>query len=411
MHIGLIDTSLVGSRGSMARYRDQLVRALADYQGQSVQTSVLSLGPSSQQLRRVPRPLRSILRHGFTWNAARKIDPSEFDLLHLLDGSFGYVASALRTQRYVTTVHDLIPRLQTQGTFAKAPRVGRFASAIVNRSLRGVAGARAICCDSHCTAADLMGTQFVSDDQVSVVHLGLTDGLTKDEIQSDRSFASRPEDGVSDPVILHVGNNGFYKNRLGVIEVFERIAAVRKAQLVLAGELPSTAILDRVASSAFSKQIQVRSDLTDGQLYKLYRSSALLLFPSWYEGFGWPPLEAMTVGCPVVCSSAGSLAEIVGDAAAISHPGDTVGLANHCLRLLGDIPYRERMIQRGFTQSAQFSWEKTAQEMARFYARALFENQASVENHPGGEHGRKVSANRYSASQVSKQPRRQRSLR
>ena len=155
MHIGLIDTSLVGSQGSMARYRDQLRAALLTYQGQCIQPSVLSIGPSPPQLQRFPRRLRSLVRHSFTWNAARSIDPSQFDLLHVLDGSFAYIASALRTRRYVTTVHDVIPWLQTQGKFAQAPAIGKLATTIVNRSLQGVAGGRAICTVSLCTALDL----------------------------------------------------------------------------------------------------------------------------------------------------------------------------------------------------------------------------------------------------------------
>ena len=108
------------------------------------------------------------------------------------------------------------------------------------------------------------------------------------------------------PAVFHVGHNGHYKNRAGVIRVFARIRAQTPARLVMAGPPPTAALRDLVKALHVEGDVEFVENPDDAQLFRIYRDAAVFLFPSIYEGFGWPPLEAMALGCPVVCSTAAS---------------------------------------------------------------------------------------------------------
>src|SRR6185503_19215027 len=103
------------------------------------------------------------------------------------------------------------------------------------------------------------------------------------------------------------------------------------------------------------------------ELPALYNAVDLLLFPSLYEGFGWPPLEAMASGTPVVCSRAGSLDEIVGEAALTADPEDVEALAWHAGTILTDAKLRGTLFERGLTNAARFSWDRAALQMMSLY--------------------------------------------
>jgi glycosyltransferase involved in cell wall biosynthesis len=106
-------------------------------------------------------------------------------------------------------------------------------------------------------------------------------------------------------------------------------------------------------------------------LHTLYNAADALLFPSLYEGFGWPPLEAMACGTPVVCSRAGSLGEIAGPAALTADPGDIEGLANHLAAVLTDPSLASGLRQRGIDHAAQFDWDFTAGKVVQIYRQVL----------------------------------------
>ena len=105
----------------------------------------------------------------------------------------------------------------------------------------------------------------------------------------------------------------------------------------------------------------------DQELVGLYNAVDVLLFPSLYEGFGWPPLEAMASGTPVVCSRAGSLDEVVGNAALTADPEDVDALTWHVRSVLTDEGLRGALVQRGLAHVAQFSWRRTAEQLIEVY--------------------------------------------
>jgi glycosyltransferase involved in cell wall biosynthesis len=111
--------------------------------------------------------------------------------------------------------------------------------------------------------------------------------------------------------------------------------------------------------------------VSDHELASLYRRATALVFPSWYEGFGLPVLEAMTLGCPVICSNGTSLDELGGNAAAYIDPANSGSIAEAMLRFEGDATGRKRRQLAGREAAAAFSWDRTAQETLNFYATVL----------------------------------------
>ena len=223
-----------------------------------------------------------------------------------------------------------------------------------------VARAGAVCAVSQASASDvatLTGRQVDA-----VIPLSLRDFPVVD--------ASRPVREAAPPFLLHVGNNGFYKNRLGVACVFAKLARARPTLgLVFAGGAPDEALLMEIAGQGLSDRVKFETNPDDARLSVLYSEAALLLFPSLYEGFGWPPLEAMHFGCPVVCSDAGSLPEVTGDAALRCAPNDIAGFAAAASRILDDQDSARELVARGYRNLERFSAERMASGLIACYER------------------------------------------
>ena len=120
-----------------------------------------------------------------------------------------------------------------------------------------------------------------------------------------------------------------------------------------------------------AEQVRFVVDPDDSTLAALYSGACLFVFPSLYEGFGWPPLEAMAYGCPVVCSSAASLPEVVGDAALQCAAEDEEGMARLCLDVLGDPSLAQRLVERGRARAEHFSLEHMASALLGVYQTVL----------------------------------------
>jgi alpha-1,3-rhamnosyl/mannosyltransferase len=175
----------------------------------------------------------------------------------------------------------------------------------------------------------------------------------------------------ADRLLLGIGGSKVSKNALGLLRIFaavhERTTGVRLAIVgSLTDDFRRTAREMRIAD-----RLHEFRDLPEERLVDLYRASDVLIFPSWYEGFGWPPLEAMACGVPVVASRAGSLAEVLGDGALLFEPSDTLGFANAIERLLGNSELAQRQIEAGLRRSSRYTWEHTAEQVFDVYKHVL----------------------------------------
>jgi glycosyltransferase involved in cell wall biosynthesis len=173
-----------------------------------------------------------------------------------------------------------------------------------------------------------------------------------------------------EPFLLAVGTLQPRKNLETALLAFERLAADGlEHRLTIAGGRGwrDAALLERISASPAAARIDRVGSVADAELVELYRSAACLLYPSRAEGFGFPPLEAMACGTPVVAARAGSLPEVVGDAAPLVEPDDAAGLAGAVAGVLADpAPWRER----GFARAREFSWPRCAELTLEAYRRA-----------------------------------------
>jgi glycosyltransferase involved in cell wall biosynthesis len=366
--LALVETVPAGQKGSMSRYADLLESSLRESEIFSI--TRISLALPQSLLAKVPGYFSMWVHHGWIWLTARfRLHPKKFDLFHLLDGSHGYVIRWLPPEKTVVTAHDVIPLLQCRQVLGK--RIpGRGSRMVIHAAIDGLRTSRQVICDSTRTMQDLHVHAEIPLEKMSVVFPALSAG---DMLRTSESMIpwSQRRNGAS-PYILHLGHNGFYKNRSGVLRVFSKVYQLFPGiKLKLAGAAPNEAIKNLAKELGVAERIEYIVNPNDTEIAELYRHALLLLFPSLYEGFGWPPLEAMAFGTPVVCSDAGSLAEVVANAAMTAPATDEEKLAEHCLSILRDDELAGKMIEHGFQRITCFQPSKMAAELTNVYQKAV----------------------------------------
>ena len=216
---------------------------------------------------------------------------------------------------------------------------------------------------SEATKRDMVEILDMDEAKIDVVHLAT-------DIASE-NFEIEPL--VRQPFVLWVGERRGYKNFDAFIDALGKTSAWRdtNTRLVLAGG-PSVdaAQMDRWRGSGVVPDRVMRMNADESQLAWLYRNAIFLAYPSRYEGFGIPPLEAMVCECPVMTTHGGSLPEVVGDAALIVDPDDVDDMKDAIERLIGDEGLRRELVIQGQTQAKGFSWQRCAEETLEVYQKA-----------------------------------------
>lgn len=233
--------------------------------------------------------------------------------------------------------------------------------------LNAVADADHVICISENTRRDLLEITGIDPDKVSVSYLGFSLDTSS---TGDQANCSLP---TSRPYLLYVGNRRGYKNFNALLKVFASSERVYKDfDLVLFGGGSLTATeLDLFRRHLVDSERVHYVEGNDDILAALYRGAAAFVYPSLYEGFGIPPLEAMSFGCPVVCSNTSSMPEVVGDAAALFDPTDSDDLLDALELVLYDADARAGLISRGYERITRFSWLKCAEQTYNIYKKAL----------------------------------------
>ncbi len=358
MHLVLLETAPNDRPGSMRQYGGMLEEAI---QRIGWRVSRENLAMPQVQLNRFPGPCRSVMHHAcITWRAhkLRRLRGSNQVHFHIVDGSHAYIASAFPTCSITATSHDILPYLQMKGHFQSARVPSLLGRRVITRSLKGLREVARVMSDSHSTKNDLVTHAKVDVSKIEVIHLPLKSTRNP---SSARSVSKHP-------FLLHVGNNGFYKNRAGVLRIFGIIHAQFPIRLVMVGPEPTVELRNLAESLGISASVEFVTDPTDEKLTELYRHAALLLFPSLYEGYGWPPLEAMQAGCAVVSSDAGSLAEVLEGAAITCNPNDEACFAKECLRVLNDEQLRFQLCQRGLARVKTLDFDTFCKRVETFLA-------------------------------------------
>jgi glycosyltransferase involved in cell wall biosynthesis len=252
-------------------------------------------------------------------------------------------ASMVKGKPVVVTCHDMLAVRGALGQKTDCPAsfFGRFLQRWI---VRGMRRAARVACISQYTFDD--ARRIVrSDRNLRIVLNGLNypfQPLPPSEV--DRRLAGLSE--IQEPFILHIGANLVRKNREGVLRIFAKVQKETNLQLVFAGAALSADLIQLADELHVGNRIvQVVAPRVE-IIEALYNRAIALLFPSRFEGFGWPPIEAQACGCPVVGSEIPPLIEVLGESAALSPLQDEAGMAESIAKL--DREYREQMRQRGF---------------------------------------------------------------
>jgi len=291
-------------------------------------------------------------------------------LNHILDHGYAHLLQVLDPKRTVLTVHDLIPILGGMGKI-RGVDLGhrRWLSEWTARYYKK---ARRIIASSENTKNDLVKYCGCNPELITVIYLGINSSFRPVSHQKKtecRIALGLPKKNVK--LVLITGQQ-VYKNQVTSIVVMELLqrrygGSIRLVRLGRSSSEWNSAI----ARSSFQNQVIYLADLPSKKMPQLYNAVDCLLFPSWYEGFGLPPVEAMASGTPVVTSCAASLPEVVGEAGLMVPPDDVVGLAEAVEALLEDESLRQAQIRKGLDHVKKFLWEKNAAMTMEIYRKII----------------------------------------
>jgi glycosyltransferase involved in cell wall biosynthesis len=212
----------------------------------------------------------------------------------------------------------------------------------------------------------------VPDEKISVIYGGYSD-IFKPKADDRISGEVRKKYNIKGNYLLYVGTLEPRKNLLGLIRAYSQSRAKEDFILVLAGGRgwKYENIFKLVRKLKLENRIIFTGYVPENDLPGLYQDASLFVYPSFYEGFGLPPLEAMACGIPVVVSNTTSLPEVVGDAGVYVDPNDIEQIAFSIDTVLSDSELRRNLIQRGVERAKLFSWEKTAKETLELYKQVV----------------------------------------
>jgi glycosyltransferase involved in cell wall biosynthesis len=260
-----------------------------------------------------------------------------------------------RAARTLLTVHDLSFLLHPE---AFVPALQHYLERVVPRA---IARADRVLADSTNTKSDIVSLFGAPPDKVQVLYSGVDARFRPGGEPDEKARLQARYSMGRGPYVLSVGTLQPRKNYVRLIRAFAKLEP--GSQLLIAGG--KGWLYEDIFAEAekHGDRVRVLGFVDDADLPALYRNAALFAFPSLYEGFGLPVLEAMACAVPVVCSDASSLPEVAGDAALLVDPLDVDGLAGAMARALRDADLRRDMVARGLAQAARFTWEQAARQL------------------------------------------------
>ena len=256
----------------------------------------------------------------------------------------------------VLTVHDMVFELfPQQYAGRRAQEITRKKKAVANRADHIIA-------ISHSTKRDLCRLYGIDPTRISVVPHGNSLTLNKE------SMVGTVAGALPERYILFVGIRDGYKNFLFFLSSMSDIFRREQSLMILCtGPAFTKAENEHIKRLGLEGRVRWMKVVSDAVLATLYRHATAFVFPSLYEGFGLPLLEAMSCGCPVVASNTSSFPEVAGDAAVLFDPADKESISTAVERVLGSSELRSEKREKGIAQQRKFSWEKTAEETLKVY--------------------------------------------
>lgn len=373
LRIGIDYTAALKQGGGIGRYTRGLITTLAQLDQRNQYTLMATRDAPGDGLvffndypnfaaRRFPLAERwmTIGWHRFKLPVPVDWFTNRLDLFH----SPNFILPPTRRAKTLLTVHDLSFIRHPQGAIGK---LRRWLEKVVPDSL---ARADHVLADSYSTKFDLTDIYAVPADKITVVGAGVESRFAP--VTNAAALARvRQKYALPDRFVLGLGTLEPRKNFTGLIDAFGRSALRETHHLVIAGGKGwlYDDIFAAAAASPAAERIHFAGFAADADLPALYSLADIFAYPSHYEGFGIPVIEAMACGTPVVCANNSSLPEVAGQAALQVTATDTVALVAALEQLGIDYSLRERLVDAGFEQARKFNWPAAAQRLLAVYQR------------------------------------------
>jgi glycosyltransferase involved in cell wall biosynthesis len=286
---------------------------------------------------------------------------------HITDHNNSYLIKYLDPLRTVITCHDLVyfrnPDKKKNNKFPFLRHTIR------KYTVSGLKKAAKIIADSENTKKDIVELTDVPSDNIVVIYPGVRPCFNRIKDAGILSSGRKRLNFRWGKTILHVGENLYYKNIDVILYALKILCegSGKEIHFVKVGKDFNSEQKDLILKLGIESHVHYMGNLDDSDLNLIYNLSDVLVFPSLYEGFGWPPLEAMACGTPVVCSNKGSLKEVVGDSAIFVEPYDREGFARAILVLMADGEIRQNKIKQGFENIKRFDWKRMTEAVFRVY--------------------------------------------
>src|SRR5215510_7215167 len=374
MHIG-IDAHAIGARqGGNETYISNLIKSLAEIDGENLYTIYLADAGAAAQWRESfttryknfsirllppPTPLVRVPVY-LTYELFRR----PVDVLHVQ-----YTAPPFCRIPVVVMIHDL--------AFERMPETfTRRGSFQLKLTVRWTAKkAVKVATVSEYSRQDLLDIYKLPPEKVVVTYNGVESSFTPQPLVPNEAEEVRRRFGVSRDFLLAVGSLQPRKNLVRLIRAYARLRSERQdfsPQLVIVGRKLWLAheIFDEVIRQCWADDVILTGYVADEDLPALYRAARAFVYPSLFEGFGLPPLEAMACGTLVVTSDVSSLPEITGDAALLIDPNDERALANALIEVVNNDRLRAELREKGIAQAKKFTWRDAAEKTLRLYQEA-----------------------------------------
>jgi glycosyltransferase involved in cell wall biosynthesis len=292
------------------------------------------------------------------------------DVVHICDQGNAVYIKYLTNIPHVVTCHDLLAVRSGLGEFPKY-KTGWTGKQLQQMMMKGLNQAQKVVCVSEQSKTDLLRLSTLSESAVSLISMGLNYPYSAMKIIETKQRLEALGVPQNCQFILHVGGNFWYKNRLGVLEIFYQLMLKLKEPdfyLVMVGKPMTAEMHEFINMHNMTQKVIELVNIDNENLRALYSSATALLFPSLYEGFGWPIIEAQACGCPVLTSNRPPMNDVGGEAAIYIEPENFEKAAE---KIIDCFSVLEEYKRKGFVNCQRFQVETMISQYLEIYQQVI----------------------------------------